>query len=215
MYLPIAGHHPYSHNSNGPFSEAEEIGRYRNALHEGDAALGDLLNGLRQRGLDDSTMIIVLGDHGEAFGQHPGNYGHSLALYEENIRVPLLIALPGGALAGERIERTASLLDLAPTVLDLLGLTAPSAFDGESLLHPQRRTALFLADYSRGLLGLRDGCAKFIYELEGGRSKLFDLCADPGEQHNLAGQKTKQARTYRSRLLDWSAAQVARVERAH
>lgn len=215
LYLPIAGHHPYSYSTAGPFPEESEIGRYRNALHEGDAALGELFAGLKQRGLDGSTTIVLIGDHGEAFGQHPGNYGHSLALYEENVRVPLLVFLPKLELRAQRVARTASLIDLGPTILDLLGLAAPPQFEGESLLEPQARAALFLADYSRGLLGLRDGCYKFIHELEGNRSKLFDLCTDPFEQSELSQNKAAEAREYRARLLGWSAAQVARVERAN
>ena len=77
------------------FRESDDAGQYLNALHFGDAALGKFLDGLRARGLDTNTLFVIYGDHGEAFGQHEGNYGHTLFLYEENIRVPLLIAMPG------------------------------------------------------------------------------------------------------------------------
>ncbi len=210
-YLPIAGHHPYAHSSVGPFAEDAELGRYRNALHEGDAALGLLLEGLRVRGLDRSTTIIVIGDHGEAFGQHPGNYGHSLALYEENVRVPFMIS--GPHISPARIGRTVSLLDVAPTVLDLLGRPQPSEFSGSSVLEARPRMALFFADYSLGLLGLRDGCNKFIHELEAKRSKLYDVCSDPREQQNLSAAHRAEVRTYEQRLRQWSAAELARVLR--
>ena len=72
------------------------LAAYKNALHYGDASLGAFLDGLRQRGLDRRTMFVVVGDHGEAFGQHDGNFGHSLFIFEENIRVPLFFALPAG-----------------------------------------------------------------------------------------------------------------------
>jgi glucan phosphoethanolaminetransferase (alkaline phosphatase superfamily) len=78
MYLPVAGHHPYATTAPGPFSEDSEINRYRNALHEGDAALGVLIDGLRDRGVLERTAVVVFGDHGEAFGQHRGNVGHTL-----------------------------------------------------------------------------------------------------------------------------------------
>ena len=94
-YLPIAGHHPYETPERGPFPDRDEFGRYRNALHYGDAALGALRRGLEARGLDRNALWIVLGDHGEAFGQHEGNYGHTFQLYDENVRVPYLIAAPG------------------------------------------------------------------------------------------------------------------------
>src|SRR5262245_42375259 len=75
-YLPIAGHHPYDTPEPGPFVERTDADRYRNALHYGDDALGLLIRGLGARGLEQQTLWIVFGDHGEAFGQHGGNYGH-------------------------------------------------------------------------------------------------------------------------------------------
>jgi arylsulfatase A-like enzyme len=210
-YLPIAGHHPYPYEERGPFPEVTELDRYRNALFEGDRALGDLLAGLRQRGLDRSTVVIVAGDHAEAFGQHPGNFGHTLAIWEENVRVPLVIHVPGAEAADVRVRRTASLIDIAPTVLDLLGLESPPAFQGGSLLDAETRMALFFTDYSLGLLGLRDGCMKYIHELESGRSRLLDLCTDPAELNDLAPLHEERVAAYRARVREWSAAQVALV----
>src|SRR4030095_2845958 len=129
-YLPIAGHHPYETPAPGPFPEREEADRYLNALHYADAALGTLLDGLRARGLTESTLFVIAGDHGEAFGQHEGNYGHSLFLYEENLHVPYLLAAPGLITKPVRVTRTASLIDTAPTVLDLLGLPRPADYEG-------------------------------------------------------------------------------------
>lgn len=213
-YLPIAGHHPYSFDGPRVFAGATDLDNYRNALHEGDAALGVLFEGLRARGLAGSTVTIVIGDHGEAFGQHPGNFGHDLALYEENVRVPLIINVPGGAVTGSHSDRIASLLDIAPTILDLLGRERPAAFQGGSLLDAQPRMALFFTDYSLGLLGVRDGCFKEIYELESGRAKLFDLCGDAAERIDLAQASRSSAEVYRERLKRWSADQVARVWRS-
>jgi arylsulfatase A-like enzyme len=211
-YLPIAGHHPYSYSIAGPFPEEHEIDRYRNALYEGDVALGKLLEGLRARGLEESTVVIVIGDHGEAFGQHTGNYGHNLALHDENVRVPFIVFVSGGG-GGSRVAKTASLIDVAPTVLDLLGLQPPREFQGESLLAPHARMALFFTDYSLGLLGLRDDCMKYIHELESNRSKLFDLCLDPEERVDLAASHRHRVARYRQHLRGWSAAEVARIMR--
>jgi arylsulfatase A-like enzyme len=214
-YLPIAGHHPYAYAEIGPFPEETEVDRYRNALHEGDRALGELLAGLRTRGLDRSTVVIVIGDHAEAFGQHPGNYGHTLAIWDENVRVPLVISVPGADRNGSRVSWTASLIDVPPTALDILGVEPPASFQGSSLLDGEERVALFYTDYSLGLLGLRDGCMKYIHELESGRSRLFDMCADPGERTNIAARHPEQVAAYRERVRGWSAAQVARVRAAN
>ena len=79
----------------GHLSQRATSDRYLNSLHYGDAALGEFFEGLRARQLDDRTSFVVQGDHGEAFGQHPDNFAHSLFIYDENIRVPYLIAAPG------------------------------------------------------------------------------------------------------------------------
>jgi hypothetical protein len=212
-YMPIAGHHPYDTPEAGPFRGDREIDRYRNALHYADSALADLLGGLRRRGLEDDTLFVICGDHGEAFGQHEGNYGHTLFLYEENVRVPLLVVLPGRVGDEVRVRRVASLVDLAPTVLDLLGLPAPAAYQGRSLLAGEPRMALFCTDYSLGLLGLRDGRWKMIHELDSGRSQLFDLDADPDEKCDLSGRMPERTAVYREHLRRWAAAQKYRITR--
>jgi len=206
-YLPIAGHHPYETPEPGPFPDRDEFGRYRNALHYGDASLGTLIRGIRARGLEQKTLWIVLGDHGEAFGQHEGNYGHTFQVYDENVRVPFLIAAPGLIRQQIRSRRVVSLIDTAPTLLNLAGVGAPASYQGRSMLDGAPRMALFFADYSSGMLGLRDGSRKFIHELDTGRSKLFDMDKDPGEKADLSARHLEQVRWYAQDLRDWSSAQ--------
>src|SRR5262245_59036139 len=146
-YLPIAGHHPYETPESGPFPERVESDRYLNALHYSDASIGALLRGLRERGLEQSTLFVIFGDHGQAFGRHQGNYGHTLFLYEENLHVPYLIALPGLINQQVHLAKTISLLDTAPTILDLLGLQPPADYQGRSALEARHRMALFYTDY--------------------------------------------------------------------
>jgi glucan phosphoethanolaminetransferase (alkaline phosphatase superfamily) len=210
VYAPVAGHHPYVSPETGPFDTRDELGVYKNALHYGDQALGSLLDGLRARHLGDRTLVILFGDHGEAFNQHAGNYGHSLFIYEENIRVPLVVSMPGLA-SGMRVRRTASVIDITPTILDLLGLPAAPRHEGASLLVPRDRMALFYTDYSIGWLGLRDGCWKFIHEVESKRSRLYDVCVDPEEIVDRSGGDPTLVEAYRDRLERWSAAQRAAI----
>jgi hypothetical protein len=206
-YLPIAGHHPYATSAGGQFPGDSEIGRYRNALHEADAALGQLMDGLRRRDLLDKTLLVIFGDHGEAFGQHSCNYGHTLFIYDENVSVPLIVAAPGLFKEPIRVKRVASLIDVAPTILDLLGISRPTEYQGRSLLDDRPQMALFATDYSLGFLGLRDGQWKLIHELESGQSRLFDLSSDPGERHDLSVSNPERVGVYRDHLLRWSAAQ--------
>jgi phosphoglycerol transferase MdoB-like AlkP superfamily enzyme len=203
-YLPIAGHHPYeSSRTAEPFANDTEFDRYRNAIHDGDAALGALIEGVRQRGLAKQTVWIVYGDHGEAFGQHESNYGHTFQLYEENVHVPLLVSLPGVLAEPIRSDRVVSLIDTAPTLLDVAGIAPPVGYQGRTALSGPPAMSLFFADYSLGLLGLRDGPSKFIYEMESGRARLFDVVHDPRETHNLAVDRSAARNEYIRRLTGW------------
>jgi len=206
-YLPIAGHNPYEVTRPGPFAGRDDFTRYLNALHEGDEAFGALLGGLRALGIEDDTVVIVAGDHGEAFGEHPGNFAHTMFIYEENLRVPYLIAAPGAVNEQRRVQRVASIIDTAPTILDLLGLPAEDLHQGTSLLRPEPRMALFFTDYSIGWLGLADGCWKYLFDMDSDRSRLFDVCDDPGEARDRAGELPERVSAYRARVREWAAAQ--------
>jgi arylsulfatase A-like enzyme len=142
----------------------------------------------------------VFGDHGEAFGQHDGNFGHTFQIYEENVHVPLIVALPGRVHEPVRHASVVSLIDIAPTVLDLIGAPTPPEYEGTSLFDGAPREAMFLADYSLRLVGLRDGRLKMIHEIESGRSQLFDLSTDPGETHDLADRDQDRVRRYARQL---------------
>jgi glucan phosphoethanolaminetransferase (alkaline phosphatase superfamily) len=211
-YLPAAGHHPYASSADGPFPVDTSLGVYKNAIYEGDRALGTLFDGLRARGLFDRTLIVVFGDHGEAFDQHPGNRAHSLYIYDENVHVPLVIRLPGQpSTIGSRVARVASVLDIGPTILDLTGAKPQQGIQGGSLLEPRERMALFHADYDRAWLGLRDGCWKFLLEVDAGRARLFDVCADPAETRDRSAQEPARSDAYRTRVTAWAASRRAAV----
>jgi hypothetical protein len=213
-YLPVAGHHPYATPGPGPFAssgEDGELSRYLNALHYGDEALGELLVGLRSRNLDNNTLFVFFGDHGEAFGQHEGNFGHTLFIYDENVHVPYVIAAPGLIREQIHISGPVSLMDTAPTVLDLLGVPIPAGFEGSSMLDSQPRMPLFFTDYSLGWLGLVDGCWKYMFEINSGHSKVYDVCKDPGELNDVSGREPDRVSAYKSRLEEWVAAQRASV----
>ena len=155
-----------------------------------------------------------MGDHGEAFGQHDGNYGHTFQIFEENIHVPLLIAAPGLIPNQIRSRQVVSLIDTTPGVLDLVGIPTSGRHQGRSLLDPSARLAFFFADYSLGLLGLRDGDRKLIYEVDSNHSQLFDLIRDPGESLDLSAKQNGLTRWYVDNLRSWIAAQRALLRAA-
>ena len=210
-YMPTSGHSPYATTSPGPFEPATDFWRYMNALHESDAALGALVDGLRERHLDDKTLFVVLGDHGEAFGEHPGNFAHTFFINDENVRIPYLIAAPGAFRRQTRVDRVASVIDTAPTILDLLGMPRDPGHQGASLLPPADRMALFYTDYSIGWLGLADGCWKYLYEIDSRRSRLYDVCADPAEATDRSPEQPARTANYRARVTAWAASQKERV----
>ncbi len=212
-YLPTSGHNPYVTAAAGPFRSDSDFWRYMNALHESDAAFGALIEGLRHRKLLENTLFVVFGDHGEAFGEHPGNFAHTLFIHEENVRIPLVIAAPGAVQHTIRLSRIASVIDIAPTVLDLLGLPREARHQGTSLLPARSQMALFYTDYSIGWLGLADQCWKYLYDLDSKRSRLFDVCRDPGETDDHAAQDPDRVVAYRDRVLAWAAAQKDLIQR--
>jgi arylsulfatase A-like enzyme len=108
-------------------------GLYRGEIGFMDEFLAELLARLREAQGERDTLIVFLSDHGEAFGEH-GQLGHALVLHENQLRVPLLMRLDGVLPAGVRIPTTVDLVDVAPTLLDLLGLEAAEGMQGRSLV---------------------------------------------------------------------------------
>lgn len=113
-------------------------------LYEGDVASADdqmrrLFDELERRGFLDNAVVVLTSDHGEEFGEHGGT-SHGRTLYEESVRVPLIL-MGAGVPAGRRVAENVSLLDLGPTLLDLLGLPAEVRFEGRSLVPLMRAGA--------------------------------------------------------------------------
>jgi hypothetical protein len=171
-----------------------------NALHESDAAFGALVDGLRQRHQLENTLFVVFGDHGEAFGEHPGNFAHTLFIHEENVRIPLVIAAPGAIEQTVRLSTIASVIDIAPTVLDLLGMPHNRSTKAPRCCLLIRDGAVLYRLFI-GWLGLADGCWKYLYEIDSRRSRLFDVCADPGETIDRAAEHNNRVAAYRERSL--------------
>jgi lipoteichoic acid synthase len=181
-------------------SQDVRFARYLRALRETDKALGKLLQGLEQRGQLDSTLVVVLGDHGEAFGQH-GNSFHRY-LYEEEVHVPLLLINPR-LFHGESDSAIGGTIDLAPTVMDLLGYRLPAEWQGRSLFDPHRTGRVYLFGPYSGLFGYRDGSRKLIYDAIADHAALYDLASDPRETINIAGSHPAAVREGRERLAAW------------
>ncbi len=129
----------------------EEVRRLRDLydceIHAGDRAIGDLIDWLKDIGVYDRTLFVVVGDHGEAFVEH-GRSGHGGYPYDEQIAVPLVIKMPGQRYAGTRVDGLVQLVDVAPTILEAIGADPHPGWQGKSLLAamqgaPVDRTAAY------------------------------------------------------------------------
>jgi arylsulfatase A-like enzyme/tetratricopeptide (TPR) repeat protein len=167
-----------------------------------DAIVGDLVAFLRQRGIWGRALVILTSDHGEGLGDH-GEQQHSVLLNRELIQVPLLIKLPGGARAGETESAPVQLVDLAPTITELLGFATPSDFDGVPLLAGKLasdRPVFSETLFPRIHLGWSDLASlvqgRYHY-IEGPLPELYDVVADPAERKNLVTSWPKIASTMR------------------
>ena len=191
-------HDPY--DPPPPFRSRYAAAPYDGEIAYVDSAVGRLLTALRTRGLYHQTLFVVAADHGEAFGEH-GELSHGLFLYDDTLHVPLLIKLPGERSAHRLIENRVGLVDIAPTLLQELGIAAPSAMQGASLMPLMKPGADALGtatadraeyaetDYPRRAFGwssLRSWRAgKYLY-IDAPERELYDQSADPEEAHNLA-----------------------------
>ncbi|MEN8183071.1 MAG: sulfatase-like hydrolase/transferase, partial [Myxococcota bacterium] len=180
-----------------------------------DQELGAFLEFLKERGLYRSSLILVAGDHGEEFLDHGFAY-HGATLYEEVLRVPAVLKLPGDERAGTRVEGNAGLADLFPTMLSALDVSPPGSLEGRPLLGgdvpedavPGRPHFATLQNDGHDLHSVVDGRWKLIVDHDGD-DRLFDLSEDPGEKHDLLADQSERAEAMRG-LLE---ARIARRER--
>ena len=209
-------HHPYEPgpkwedkdflNGNETYGDMTwELGRYLNALFELDKQLGRLMDGLRARNLADDTMVVITGDHGEAFGfPHGNSVGHSGKVYQEDVNVPLVIWSRSLFKGGERSHAFGAHVDLSATILDLLDIGTPDSWQGRSLLSPSHSARCYfygvMDDY---LLGVREGQYKYVFNATLGQQALYDLANDHQEQTNIAPQHPDVCRSLRQRLAAW------------
>jgi arylsulfatase A-like enzyme len=200
----LAPHEPYVVNdSPEPFGKKTDVNRYRNATLFVDSQVGRLWDWVTAHGKADNTLFVIVGDHGEAFGEHPGDFLHGGRIYDTAVRTPLLLVNPR-LFAGQRSDRVGNHVDLVPTVLDLLGIPKPPRHQGASLLRGyQPHMIYFYADWQRHYLGLRDGQWKYIYNVDRERHELFDLTQDQVEQTNLAYRYPAQVEAYAKRVRNW------------
>jgi arylsulfatase A-like enzyme len=186
--------------------------RYAGAVSYVDYQVGRLLDGLRERGIYDNALIVLTSDHGETMGEHPAHevWSHGWAVFDTTLHTPLIFRRPDGQ-RGRRIQAQVSSVDIAPTLLDLLGIEVRTRFDGVSLGPGLRDEGDFESRWifsqatkpkvETGENGWANGDLaravhtanyKFIIDPQREQELFFHLLADPGEQTNLISGDPEQ-----------------------
>jgi len=204
-------HHPYEPPE--PYG-AEYGGRGQAGLYDGEIAfmdeqIGRLTGWLEKTGLDRSSVLVFVGDHGEALGSH-GEGTHGYYVYDYAVRVPLIVVAPLGNLAGTRISSQVSTADIFPTILGLLGLEPPVPVQGRTLVPLMLKPSADddVPAYSESMTPnlqfgwgalhtLRTPLFKYI---EAPRAELYDLSRDPDEHDNILASAPDTARRMKAAL---------------
>jgi arylsulfatase A-like enzyme/Tfp pilus assembly protein PilF len=187
-------------------------GRFAERPYDGEVAyvdllVGELIDALSRYGESEETIVVVTSDHGEALNDH-GEPTHGLFLYDSTVLVPLIIRLPNQKAAGLDVSEQVRLIDVAPTILELVGIATPASFEGKSLLphlsgEGSARPAYsetFVPRFHFGwqeLHAVRSDGYKYILAP---RPELYLVNADPGEIENLLESRPTQAEALRAEL---------------
>jgi glucan phosphoethanolaminetransferase (alkaline phosphatase superfamily) len=189
-----------------PYKLLEQLNkpdRYDDKVLQVDGIVKQLFEALRVKGYLDEAMVVVTGDHGEGLGER--HWAHGWHLYNEDIRIPLLLYDPDQRYPDLSF---ATQVDIAPTVVDRLGLPIPASWEGESLLSPTRQRFTYHQTYfvpNRFAVLYRDDKAlfKFIATPQYGTEELYDLRKDGGESHNLATEQPALAALLRDKVRSY------------
>jgi arylsulfatase A-like enzyme len=198
------------------------VGLYDGEIVFVDGLVGRLLDALAEKGLEGNTLVILTADHGEDLHQHNAYFFHSPSIYGSSMRIPLVMAQPGTLAEGGVTDHQASLIDIAPTALGLLGLAAAPAFQGENLLPgrtlPERAVRELVFGETNGqIFSVRSPEWRFVYNPErlspaapGGpyaiaEAELYDQRADPRELENRAAERPELVRAFTGEILAWKS----------
>jgi arylsulfatase A-like enzyme len=190
IYISFAAHFPYfdyGEDYRILENDGRLISRYYNNLNLLDHMIQRIVDHLQEQGLSERTILVIVGDHGQAFGQHhPNNFMHYRYSYNENLEVPAILYQP--ALFKPRVFGfPTSHVDILPTLLDAMRVPYPSmVFDGESLFnYTLRRKSIFFYGYEESISSLDTHLIKVQYSLKKNRCWVFDLKQDPDEKNPL------------------------------
>jgi len=190
IYISFAAHFPYfdyGEDYRVRKDDGHLISRYYNNLNLLDHMIKRIFDHLREQGLLEHTLVVIVGDHGQAFGQHhPNNFMHYRYSYNENLETPAVLYQPI-LFRPRTFEFPTSHVDLLPTLLDAIRIPyPPMAFDGRSLFSPEaRQRPIFFYGYEESISSLNSHLRKVQYSLKKNNCWAFDLNLDPDEKNPL------------------------------
>ncbi len=204
-------HDPYFEVPDYPAEDGSDRARYEAIVRYTDAQIGRLVDGLRERGLWDRTLFVLTADHGDEFGDH-GHRFHGRTLYEEMTHVPLVLHVP--AIEPRVLEVPIGHMEVAPTLLELLGVRIPKRYLGRSRAHevltgtPAKVEPVYTevfadSNYDGHQVAVRLGDLKLIYRIDANYYELYDLAADPAERVNVYDTHS-DAPALRALLLEYT-----------
>jgi arylsulfatase len=182
---------------------------YANSLAYVDSQIARLFQYIKKKNMWDNTLVVVTGDHGQAFYEH-GFASHASAIFNEVMRVPLIIRAPG--LEPGLEARLAQHIDIAPSILGLLGLPIHPSFQGIDLFHtnldPKRSVYMVTQTPDAYQYGIVRSGFKLIYDERQREHLLFNLASDPGENTDLAATQPELVKELSNRLNAWRKLQI-------
>jgi arylsulfatase A-like enzyme len=191
----------------------EPLGRYQEAIAYTDKFLAALEVELARLNLTDKMIVCVVGDHGEAFGEH-GLLGHERIAFEEVLRIPFCIRAPYFLEGGLKVTCPASSVDVTPTLLGILGFRSEAgSFDGSNLLEPvpEDRKVFFSGWMQEGPAGFVVGSRKFIYNPADKTAAMYNLASDPMELERIE-LASEQAQEVARNVTSWRENSVFKIK---
>jgi arylsulfatase A-like enzyme/Tfp pilus assembly protein PilF len=205
LYEP---HTPYAPLE--PFASRYAGRPYDGEIATADSIVGRVIAGLKEQGIYDRAVILLLSDHGEGLNDH-GEQEHGIFLYREALQVPMILKLPGGARGGSRVAAPAQIVDVFPTLLSLVGVAVPKeaagAFPGRPLLDPTTSAAprdiyaeTFYPRLHFGWSELTSLIRDRFHYIHAPAPELYDLAADSGEKSNALERERRAFSALRQSL---------------